>query len=107
LVFGTGLAAAMEKVYQLLVHGWRFSLGTLASSTIKTGCHDIAEIFLKVVLSTINQINQSNSVCSRKSKDWMAQNQDNVSEWSDMSAYVMCCCFSEKTLNKSHYRMLV
>jgi hypothetical protein len=24
-----------------------------------------------------------------KSKDWMAQNQDNVSEWSDMSAYVL------------------
>jgi hypothetical protein len=62
----TGLAAAMEKVYQLLVHGWRFFLGTLASSTIKTGCHDIAEILLKVVLSTINQINQSNSVCSLK-----------------------------------------
>jgi hypothetical protein len=56
----------MEKVYQLLVHGRRFSLGTLASSTIKTGCHDIAEILLKVVLSTINQINQSNSVCSLK-----------------------------------------
>ena len=54
----TGLAAAMEKVYQLLVHGRRFSLGTLASSTIKTGCHDIAEILLKVVFNTINQINQ-------------------------------------------------
>jgi hypothetical protein len=26
------------------------------SSTTKTGCHDIAEILLKVVLSTINQI---------------------------------------------------
>jgi hypothetical protein len=30
--------------------------GTPASSTTKTGCHDIAEILLKVVLSTINQI---------------------------------------------------
>jgi hypothetical protein len=37
----------MEKVYQLLVHGRRFSLGTLASSTIKTGCHDIAESGVK------------------------------------------------------------
>ena len=58
----TGLAAAMEKVYQLLVHGRRFSLGTLDSSTIKTGCHDIGEILLKVALNTINQIMQSNSV---------------------------------------------
>jgi hypothetical protein len=32
------------------------SLGTPASSTTKTGCHDIAEILLKVVLNTINQI---------------------------------------------------
>jgi hypothetical protein len=44
------------KVYQLLAHGRRFSLGTPASSTIKTGDHDITEILLKVTLSTINQI---------------------------------------------------
>jgi len=31
-------------------------LGTPASSTTKTGRHDIAEILLKVVLNTINQI---------------------------------------------------
>jgi hypothetical protein len=30
-----------------------------ASSTTKTGCHDIAEILLKVALNTNNQINQS------------------------------------------------
>ena len=36
-----------------------FSLGTLASSTTKTGRHDITEILLKVALSTKNQINQS------------------------------------------------
>jgi hypothetical protein len=29
---------------------------TLVSSTTKTGCHDIAEILLKVVLNTKNQI---------------------------------------------------
>jgi hypothetical protein len=34
----------------LLAHGWWFSLGTPASSTTKTGCHDIAEILLKVAL---------------------------------------------------------
>jgi hypothetical protein len=52
----TLLSAASDKVYQLLVHGWWFSLGTPASSTTKTGRHDIAEILLKVDLNTINQI---------------------------------------------------
>jgi hypothetical protein len=46
----TPLAAASDKVYQLLAHGRWFSLGTPASSTTKTGRHDIAEILLKVVL---------------------------------------------------------
>jgi hypothetical protein len=36
----------------LLAHGLWFSPGTLASSTIKTGHHDKAEILLKVVLNT-------------------------------------------------------
>jgi hypothetical protein len=46
----------------LLAHGRWFSPDTPASSTTKTGRHDIAEILLKVALSTkkINQsINQS------------------------------------------------
>jgi hypothetical protein len=46
----TRLAAASDKVYQLLAHGRWFSPGTPASSTTKTGCHDIAEILLKVAL---------------------------------------------------------
>jgi hypothetical protein len=41
---------ASDKVYQLLAHGRWFSPGTPASSTTKTGCHDIAEILLKVAL---------------------------------------------------------
>jgi hypothetical protein len=41
----------------LLAHGQWFSPGTPASSTTKTARHDIAEILLKVALSTINQIN--------------------------------------------------
>ena len=54
---------ASDRVYQLLAHGRWFSPGTLPSSTTKTGCHDIAEILLKVALSTINQsINQSTYV---------------------------------------------
>jgi hypothetical protein len=44
----TRLAAASDKVYQLLAHGQWFSQGTPASSTTKAGCHDIAEILLKV-----------------------------------------------------------
>jgi hypothetical protein len=56
----TRLAAASDKVYQLLSHGRWFSLGTPASSTTKTGRHDIAEILLKVASNTkkINQTNQ-------------------------------------------------
>ena len=39
------------KFYQLLAHGRWFSPGTPASSTTKTGRHDIAEILLKVALN--------------------------------------------------------
>jgi hypothetical protein len=46
----TRLAAASDKVYQLLAHGRWFSPGTPVSSTTKTGRHDIAEILLKVAL---------------------------------------------------------
>ena len=52
----TRLAAASDKVYQLLAHGWWFSPGTPASSTTKIGRHDIAEILLEVALKTKNQI---------------------------------------------------
>jgi hypothetical protein len=48
----TRLTAASDKVYQLLAHGRWFSP---ASSTTKTGGHDIAEILLKVELNTKNQ----------------------------------------------------
>jgi hypothetical protein len=51
----TRLAAASDKVYQLLAHGRWFSPGSPASSTTKTGHHDIDEILLKVALNTINQ----------------------------------------------------
>ena len=51
----TRLAAASNKVYQLLVHDRWFSPGTPASSTTKPGRHDIVELLLKVALSTNNQ----------------------------------------------------
>jgi hypothetical protein len=44
-------AAANDKVYQLLAHGQWFSPGNPASSTTKTGRHDIAEILLTVALN--------------------------------------------------------
>jgi hypothetical protein len=52
----TRLVATSDNVYQLLAHGRRFSPGTPASSTTKTGRHDIAEILLKVELNTKNQV---------------------------------------------------
>ena len=51
----TRLATASDKVDQFLAHGRWFSPGTPASSTTKTGRHDIAEILLKVALNTKNQ----------------------------------------------------
>jgi hypothetical protein len=56
----TRLATASDKVYQLLAHGRWFSP---ASSTTKTGRHDIVEILLKVALNTknLNQNHLNNS----------------------------------------------
>jgi hypothetical protein len=54
----TRLAAASDKVYQLLAQGRWFSPSTPASPTTKTGRHDIAEMLLKVALKH-QKINQS------------------------------------------------
>jgi hypothetical protein len=53
------LAAAGDKVYQLLAHGRWFSVGTQASSTTKTGRHYNAVILLKVALNTNQSKNRS------------------------------------------------
>jgi hypothetical protein len=47
----TRLAAASDKVHQLLAHGRWLSPGTPVSSTTKTCRHEIAEILLKVALN--------------------------------------------------------
>ena len=52
---GTLDSAASDKVYQLFAHGRWFSPGSPASSTTKTGRHDIAEILMKVALNTKDQ----------------------------------------------------
>jgi hypothetical protein len=46
----------LDKVYQLLAHGRWFSPGTPASSTTKTGRHDIAESGIKHQKSIIKSI---------------------------------------------------
>ena len=53
-------AAASDGVCRLLAHGRWFSQSTPASSTTKTGRHDISEILLKVALNTKNQITETN-----------------------------------------------
>ena len=47
-----------DKVFQWLAAGLWFSLGPPVSATNKTDRHDIAEILLKVALSTIKPTNQ-------------------------------------------------
>jgi hypothetical protein len=49
-------AAANDKDYQLLAHGRWFFSGNPASSTTQTGCHDIAEMLLKVAFKTKKEI---------------------------------------------------
>jgi hypothetical protein len=61
----TRLAAASDKVYQLLAHCRWFSPGTPASSTTKTGRHDIAEILLKEALK--HQRSKSNQSTIKQS----------------------------------------
>jgi hypothetical protein len=51
---------ASDTVNQLLTHGRWFSPGTPATSTTKTGHHDIAEILLKVAFKHNKSINQTN-----------------------------------------------
>ena len=60
----TRIAAASDKAYQLLAQGRWFSP---ASSTTKTGRHDIAEILLKVALNTNIQIPIEKSLKEAKS----------------------------------------
>jgi hypothetical protein len=53
-------------VYQLFANGRWFSPGIPASSTTKTGRHDITEILLKVALNTKNQSINPNCVLNLK-----------------------------------------
>jgi hypothetical protein len=67
----TRLAAASDKVYQLLGHGRWFSPGTLASFTTKIGRHDIAEILLKVALKHQKSTNPEDIPGTRWAALWV------------------------------------
>jgi hypothetical protein len=73
----------------LLAHGRWFSPGTPASSTTKTGRHDIAEIMLKVALKH----QKSKSIKSKQT----LQN-PTVVRYPKVQKYV-CHVFKPKTLN--------
>ena len=59
------------------------------------------------------------AVLTRKSKDWLAQNQDNLSEWGDMSLCGLlfqcastiinptkgCCSTKKRTASSSHWKL--
>ena len=78
-----------DKVCQWLVAGrCFFSLGTPVSSINKTGCHDIAEILLKVALKHHNPPSTKHTPI--KSKILLDWSQDNVSDWSNMSDVIYC-----------------
>jgi hypothetical protein len=64
------------NAYRLLAHGWWFSPGIPASSTTKNGRHDIAEILLKVALSTINKFNQTDFVFVGSTRSYCFQNRN-------------------------------
>ena len=57
--------SASDKVYQLLSHGRWFSPRTPASSTTNPGRHNIAEMLMKVALSTKKAIHQSTTTVSK------------------------------------------
>jgi hypothetical protein len=70
----TRLAAASDKVYQLLAHGRWFSPGTPASSTTNTGRLYIAEILLKAALQssdtfTVKRLEKPNSLKAQREQD--------------------------------------
>jgi hypothetical protein len=58
----TRFAAASDKAYQLFAHARWFSPVTPASSTTKTGRHDITETLLKVALKTFFLINKIDKI---------------------------------------------
>jgi hypothetical protein len=85
-----------DKVCQWPATGQWFSLGTLVSSTNKSDCHNITEIFNWYLC-----VSAKHAVLRSKSKDWFTQNQKNVFEWTGGTCLTADCRFSELALCKS------
>ena len=80
------ITAANDEVYQLLVHGRWFSPGTPASSTTKTGCHDIAEILLKVALKHSQKKHKKTKTCQF---DWNTMCNTTLNNFSILALWSM------------------
>jgi hypothetical protein len=78
----TPVQVKINNVYQLLSHGQWFSPSTPASSTTKTGRHDIAEILLKVALNAIAPTLTPNPLKMKS------------------SLFFIHCCYSQFLVNK-------
>ena len=87
----TRLAAASDKVYQLFAHGRWFSPGTPASSTTKTGRHDIAEILLKVALKHQKSKSSQSSIYGFSLPLWYLQTLLNCQSFTN--PYRQCVCW--------------
>ena len=67
----------------------------LASGTLDCGCEPRSGQAKDYEIG-ICYFSAKHEALRRKSKDWLAWNQNNVSKWSDMS--IMDCCFSKLAL---------
>jgi hypothetical protein len=86
------LGAANDKVCHLLAYGRLFSPGIPASSTTKADRHDIAEILLKVALSTRNQIKSNNDKSiTRPSKTSVCLTKVMINNITTLSVIIPCC----------------
>jgi hypothetical protein len=59
-------------------------VSVLASSAVDCGFEPQSGQTIDYVIGT-SCVSTKHAALRRKSKDWLAQNQDNVSEWGDMS----------------------
>ena len=88
----TRLGAANDKVCHLLAYGRLFSPGIPVSSTTKADRHDIAEILLKVALSTRNQIKSNNDKSiTRPSKTSVCLTKVMMNNITTLSVIIPCC----------------
>ena len=79
----------LESVYNITNRiGAGVMVSVLASSVVDRG--------FKNYKIGICCFSAKQATLQRKSKDWLAWNQDNVSEWGEMS--ILDCCFSELAL---------